>query len=155
MSDPVTRNFNASIQKSYEWIEDVRKAMGGTSRQAAYTALRGVLHALRDRLLPEEACDLAAQLPSPLRGVYFEGWSPAHKPVKMNRDEFMSRVWDEISAVAAASDPERCVAAVFEVLRRRVAAGEIDEIRGSMPKSFLDLWPELPNQPASFSRTPQ
>ena len=144
MSDPVTRNFNSSLQKTYEWVEDVRQAMGNGSRQTAYTALRGVLHALRDRLIPEEACDLAAQLPTILRGVFFEGWTPAHKPIKMSRDEFIARVWEEVRGVAETIDPEACVAAVFEVLERRIAAGEIAEIRGALPKQFQQLWPEVP-----------
>ncbi len=144
MSDPVTRNFNSSLQKTYEWLEDVKHALGGGTRQTAYLALRGVLHALRDRLIPEEACDLAAQLPTVLRGVFFEGWSPAHKPVKMNRDQFIARVWDEVSGATGSIDPEDCITAVFEVLERRIAAGEIAEIRGAMPKQLQALWPELP-----------
>ena len=144
MSDPVTRNFNASLQKTYEWVEDVRQAMRSGSRQTAYTALRGVLHALRDRLIPEEACDLAAQLPTILRGVFFEGWSPAHKPVKMSRDQFIARVWEEVSGTPETIDPEECVTAVFEVLERRIAAGEIAEIRGALPKQFQQLWPVVP-----------
>jgi uncharacterized protein (DUF2267 family) len=141
MSDPIARNFNASLQKTYEWLEDVGQTLATGDHQTAYHALRGVLHALRDRLLPEEACNFAAELPGMLREIYFEGWSPAGKPVKMNRDDFLERVGSEISRVAGDLSPERCASAVFGVLRKRIAAGEITEVRGELPKQFQELWP--------------
>ena len=79
MSDPITRNFNASLQKTYEWLQHVEDALSTDDRPTAYHALRAVLHALRDRLTPVEACELAAELPAMLRGIYFEGWSPAEE----------------------------------------------------------------------------
>jgi uncharacterized protein (DUF2267 family) len=41
-----------------------------------------VLHVLRDRLTPEQAVHLGAQLPILVRGVYYEGWgaSPQNPP---------------------------------------------------------------------------
>lgn len=141
MSDPITRNFNASLQKTYQWLEDVERALPYGDRQTAYHALRAVLHALRDRLTPEEACDLAAELPTLLRGVYFEGWSPANKPLKMNGGQFLDRVEAQLVPVAEDLDPAACVSAVFEVLDQRVSAGEIADIRGALPHEFQELWP--------------
>jgi uncharacterized protein (DUF2267 family) len=46
----------------------------------AYIALRAVLHVLRDRLTPEQAVHLGAQLPILVRGIYYEGWRLAAKP---------------------------------------------------------------------------
>ena len=48
-------------------------ALGTDDRQDAYRAVRGVLHTLRDRLPVEESAQLAAQLPTLLRGVFYEG----------------------------------------------------------------------------------
>lgn len=141
MSDAVTRNINASVQKTFEWLNDVERALGTDDRQVAYHALRAVLHALRDRLIGEEACDLAAQLPTMLRGVYFEGWSPAHKPDKMNRRQFLDRVASHLANTVCELDSARCVSAVFGVLQDRVATGEVLDIRGCLPEDFEDLWP--------------
>ena len=140
MSDPITRNFNASLQKTYEWLEDVGNMLPFGDRQTAYHALRGVFHVLRDRLTPEEACDLAAELPTVLRGVYFEGYSPANKPEKMNEREFLNQVKTRISPVAEGLDAATCVAAVFHVLSKRVSVGEITHIRGCMPREYENLW---------------
>jgi len=35
---------------------------------------------------------MAAQLPTLIRGLFFEGWKPAKVPVKMTRQEFLERV---------------------------------------------------------------
>jgi uncharacterized protein (DUF2267 family) len=141
MSDPITRNFDASMQKTFQWIDDCGQALLADDRQTAYHALRGVLHALRDRLMPDEACDLAAELPSMLRGMYFEGWRPSNKPLKMNRQEFLEQVKSEVCQISWDLDPEHCVSAVFGVLQKHIAAGEISDIRGTMPKQFQELWP--------------
>lgn len=141
MSDPITRNFNATLQKTYEWLEDVENALPFGDRQVAYHCLRAVLHVLRDRLTPEEASDLAAELPTILRGVYFEGWSPANKPVKMKQAEFLDRVKTLLAPVAGGLNPEICVSAVLHVLNKRISAGEISDIRGALPRQYRELWP--------------
>lgn len=141
MSDSITRNFDASMQKTFQWLDDVGQALITADRQTAYHALRGVLHTLRDRLTPDEACDLAAELPSMLRGIYFEGWRPTNRPLKMNREEFLEHVKSQVSQVSWNLDPEHCVSAVFGVLQKRIAAGEISDIRGALPKQFQELWP--------------
>lgn len=141
MSDPVTRNFNATLQKTYEWLQDVANALPFGDRQTAYHALRSVLHTLRDRLPAEEACDLAAELPTLLRGIYFEGWSPANKPVKMNEIEFLSLLEKRLEAGAVGLIAETCASAVFEVLHQRISAGEISDVRSALPHEYQDLWP--------------
>ncbi len=139
MSDPVTHNINASVQKTYEWIIDVERELHDDNRQRAYHALRSVMHALRDRLPVEEAAHLPAELPSVLRGVYYEGWSPAHKPEKLDRRAFLERVEKE-SAAPGNSDPLRSTRAVFSVLRQRLADGEIADVRSILPADYQDFW---------------
>jgi len=142
MSDPITRNFNASLQKTYEWLQDVEDALSTDDRPTAYHALRAVLQALRDRLTPVEACELAAELPAMLRGIYFEGWSPVGKPEKMDKQEFFERVKKLAGPTSGDLNPARCVPAVFGVLQKRIAAGELDDIRGVLPDQFAGLWPD-------------
>lgn len=140
MNDPVTSNINASVQKTYEWLASVEHELHDDNRQAAYHALRSVMHALRDRLPAEEATQLAAGLPALLRGIYYEGWSPANKPVKLNKQEFLNRIQSSYTGPGALN-PLRCTAAVFAVLQKRIGAGEIDDVRGILPRDIAELWP--------------
>jgi len=140
MSDSVTRNINSAVQKTYEWLVDVEQELHTDDRQVAYHALRAVLHALRDRLPVEEAAHLAAELPVFLRGLYYEGWRPCHKPDKLDFAGFLARVAASYEA-GPSLDPLRITHAVMAVLDRRVAAGEMNDIRGALPKNFIELWP--------------
>jgi hypothetical protein len=51
--------FNTTVKKSNEWLKEIMKAQRWRDRQrASYIALRSVLHALRDRLIVDEAVHL-------------------------------------------------------------------------------------------------
>jgi len=109
--------------------------------QKAYLALRTALHALRDRLTVEEAVHLGAQLPTVIRGFYYEGWTLTHKPVKeRHKSEFL----DHITAAFrddTTVDPERVMRAVFRVMACHISKGEIEDIKHLLPKSLQELWP--------------
>jgi uncharacterized protein (DUF2267 family) len=122
------------------WTHEVATKLGHENKQLAYHALRGVFHALRDRLPLQEAFDLAAQLPTLLRGVYFEGYRPAGKPEKYGRDGFLQRVNVELQKVDGES-PERALDAVVSVLQQRVTTGEMDEVRHALPTDVQNLLP--------------
>lgn len=140
MSQTGLSAFDNTIHTTNVWLQDLMDYLG-TDRQRAYLALRAVLHALRDRLTVEEAADLAAQLPMLVRGFYYEGWHPHGKPLKeRTREEFLAHV-----ARAFQDDPcvdlEGVVRAVFQVLARHVSAGEIEDIKSSLPAAIRALWP--------------
>lgn len=84
--------FDATIQKTNVWLKDIMDELDWDDRHRAYLALRSVLHSLRDRLTVEEATELGAQLPMLIRGSYFEGWKPAGKPIKYDREGFLAQV---------------------------------------------------------------
>jgi uncharacterized protein (DUF2267 family) len=109
-------------------------------RHAAYVALRGTLHVLRDRLPLEEAAHLGAQLPMLVRGFYYEGWRPVREAIKIHREEFMLRVEEQLTGELQ-SDSEAVVRAVFQVLSRRISRGEIEQVEHSLPRDLRDLWP--------------
>jgi uncharacterized protein (DUF2267 family) len=134
--------FDATLKKTNEWLDDITDELALENRHAAYAALRATLHALRDRLILEEAVHLGAQLPMLVRGFYYEGWRAVPWPVKMHREEFLLRVEEELTAKSTVKlDSETVVRAVFQVLSRRISKGEIDQIEQSLPKDLRDLWP--------------
>lgn len=115
--------------------------LGWEDRQRAYRALRATLHAVRDRLPPLLAAKLAAQFPMLIRGIYYEGWHPADKPLKLRaRDAFIQMV-EEHFKMDPNADPEAVVRAVLAVVSAHVSPGEIADVKQAFPESMRDLWP--------------
>lgn len=136
--------FDTTLHKTHTWLKEVMEELGTEDRHRAYMALRAVLHALRDRLTVEEVAQLAAQLPMLIRGFFYEGWDPTGKPLKERHLEaFLEHVAQELKTPSGpAVDPERAARAVFKVLAHRISQGEIEDIRGLLPKELKALWPE-------------
>ena len=134
--------FDATVQKTNQWLNEIQTSLDLATKDAAYAALRATLHALRDRIPPKEAVEFGSQLPMLVRGFYFEGFNPAHTPVTdRHKDEFLARV----AAVYAQEevDTERMVRAVFETVNHFVSAGQVDEIRHMLNDDYRDdLWPQ-------------
>jgi uncharacterized protein (DUF2267 family) len=119
-----TNRVLKEIEETYGWPKD--------RRNQSYTALRVVLHALRDRLTVEEGAQFAAQLPTLIRGVYYEGWNPSRVPVKMDGAEFLARIRQEFP-YDVEGDIELLTQTVLRALGQFVTAGEWDDITSSMP----------------------
>jgi uncharacterized protein (DUF2267 family) len=62
MSDTGFSNFNATVDKTNRVLKEIEGSYGWPKdrQNQSYSALRAVLHALRDRLTVEEAAQLAA-----------------------------------------------------------------------------------------------
>lgn len=142
MSQSVLEVYDASLQKTQLWINDLAGELGWYEKpHKTCLAMRTALHALRDRLPIEEAVDLGAQLPILIRGIYYEGWTLSGKPLKeRHKSEFL----DHVAAVFRDDDrvdPEKLVRSVFKVLARHVSRGEIEQVKHLLPKSLQELWP--------------
>ena len=130
--------FDTTIQKTYEWLRELNVEMGMDNRRRAYEILRAYFHALRDRLTIDECAQLAAQLPMLLRGVYYEGWDPSHKPEKLDADQFLDRVTREANLIGR-DEAEGAVRAATVVMEHHVSSGEIDQVLASLPRSIQAL----------------
>ena len=133
--------FDTTIQKTNIWLKDLMEEEGWEDIHKSYLAMRAALHALRDRLAPEEATQLASELPMLVRGFYYEGWSPANKPKKLHtKQEFLDYLSQELPEDPEL-DPERVARGVFSILSKRVSKGEIQDIKRTLPQEIRDLWP--------------
>ncbi|MGQ0635982.1 MAG: DUF2267 domain-containing protein [Planctomycetaceae bacterium] len=141
MSATGLKVFDSTIQTTNIWLDDVMRELGWKDRHRAYHALRSVLHTLRDRLSADEAAQLSAQLPLLVRGTFFEGWHPSHKPVKEHHwDEFVAHV-SESFALDTEVDPTEITRAVLRVLCKHVAEGEVTSLKRVLPAEIRDLLP--------------
>lgn len=134
--------FDRTLHKTNLWLKHLMQALSTEDRHFAYVALRATLHALRDRLTVEEVAQFGAQLPMLVRGMYYEGWDPTGKPLKIrHKDQFLARIAQEIRNGRNAHDPERLAAAVFTVVAEHVGSGEIENVKHILPADIRDLWP--------------
>lgn len=136
------RSLERTIQTTNEWLGELDEEFGWDNRARTYKSLRAVLHTLRDRLQVQEATQLAAQLPLLLKGVYYDGWNPAKMPMSIRtQEEFLEKIADNYGGDDI-SAPGEMATIVFEQLNRRVSAGEIGDVRTSLPESIRALWPQ-------------
>ena len=130
--------FSKVNQQATGWVKDMMTELPTRDPEKAIHALRAGLHALRDRLTVEEVAQLSAQLPLLIRGMFFEGWHPAGKPLRLrHRAEFMALVREKYSPRLDAK-PDGIVAALFRVLHRHVTAGEITDVVLSLPREIVE-----------------
>jgi uncharacterized protein (DUF2267 family) len=130
------------LESANVWLDQFGTAAELYDRRKAFVGLRAALHALRDRLPPEEIAHLGAQLPMLLKGVYFDGWAPSRQPLKIRqRSEFVERVRHYIGDDPGI-DPELCTDALFELLSEHVSRGEIADIVQTWPHELRQLWPD-------------
>jgi uncharacterized protein (DUF2267 family) len=133
--------LNRTVEKTHDWLRELERLGRFGSEQEAYSNLRAVLQALRDRLTVDEAAHLAAQLPTLVRGVYYEGWRPSASPTReRSRDEFLDAIERRFTRPEG-SDPEHAARSVFQLLDRKVSEGEIDDVRNMLPHEVQELWP--------------
>jgi len=130
-----------TVQETSLWLDSIiEKAGFWNDKDLAWKLLGATLHALRDRLQPEPAIHLGAQLPMLIRGLYYEHWDIDQKRTKeRHKAQFLDHVSQEIPA-GMKLDSERVVRAVFGVMREKVDPGEIAKLTRQMPKELRELW---------------
>lgn len=127
-----------TVQETNVWLNAVAEQIQ-LDRHDSYVALRAVLHALRDRLPPEVAVHFGAQLPMLVRGIYYEGWRIAGKPVKDRHiDEFAGHVLKELPPPFPV-DALTVSRGVFEALWQKLDPGEFAKLMSHLPASLRSL----------------
>lgn len=156
MSRAELPTFASTLAKTHVWLREIRGDLGWADPQDAYLALKGVLHAVRDRLPVDEAVQLGAQLPMLIRGFYYEGWRATGKPLgERHEDEFLTDALRyfgrterlSLTEFAPGRDAEAVARAVFGVLARHTT--EAATVRSLLPSQIRALWPADGRAPAA------
>jgi uncharacterized protein (DUF2267 family) len=142
MSGNTFESIDHTVQLTHIWINDLDKSLYWNNRSRSYRLLKSVLHALRDWLQVNESADLAAQLPTLIRGIYYDQWRPATTPVKeRSKANFIARIERDF-ANEPLHDVSFAVRAVFQLLSEKVTPGEIADVRQALPADLRALWPK-------------
>ncbi|HSB40333.1 MAG TPA: DUF2267 domain-containing protein [Methylomirabilota bacterium] len=112
---------------------------GQADREAVKRGTAAVLHALRDRLMPTEAAQAAAQLPRALKEVWSAGDRSGRRPVKMHRKDFYERVRRE-AGLRNLREARFLTLAVFAALKAQLSGGEADDVLAQLPRDLKDVW---------------
>ena len=135
------RAFDSTLQTTHRWLQELELAASLDNEAEAYSVLRVVLLALRDRLPADEAVHLGAQLPMLIRGFYYEGWKPSTTPKKQRSLEAFLGGMQPLPKLEGELDAEQALRSVFLMLDHRISEGEIVDVRQAMPEEVRDLWP--------------
>ena len=131
--------IDQSVEKAHIWINDMADELGIEDNHHAYRVLRSFLHALRDHLTVDGAAKLAAQLPTFVRGVFYEGWDPSRTPEHArDLDSFLNRIASE-AGLAGETEASFAATAASRVLRRHISVGEGDGILRALPQHLREL----------------
>lgn len=137
--------LSSTTQLTQEWLNDLAERPPFEDPRQAYSLLRAVLHALRDRLTAEEVAHFGAQLPMLVRGFYFEGWRPILAPNDyQTADQFYGQVRASLGGGRAATGIEIPLATrtILDFLSERIDSGEIRHVVDQLPEEIAALFPE-------------
>lgn len=141
--------LETTLQKTHEWLRDIKTGLGFDNDHAAYAALRAVLHALRGLIDTDQTAHLGAQLPMLIRGLFYEGWDPSPAWRERRHEQaFLAAIGRELHGHAELQDSERVARIVLGVISKHLTAGEIRKIQGGLPGELRALWPETPAEPS-------
>jgi len=133
--------IDRTVHITHEWINDLAERLDWSSKRSALHLLRSTLQHLRDHLLVDEVAQFSAQLPLLIRGMMFEGWMPKRTPIKeRHAADFETHVRTQMGDTQEFRG-RADIQCVFELLNARLSAGEIDDLRASLPSALRDLWP--------------
>jgi uncharacterized protein (DUF2267 family) len=137
--------LDSHVDTANRWIKELADnlELRPDEYPRALRAMRAGLHAIRDRLPSNEVVDLGAQLPTVIRGFYYEGWT-LHRDIKQlrDRDAMVARVKKEL-APDLHLDAVDVLRGVIHLLVEHVSEGEIRDVLATLPKPIAALWHDL------------
>jgi uncharacterized protein (DUF2267 family) len=133
--------FERTNHEAHEWVNELAGRTGWTNERQVLRLLRAVLCKVRDHLPINEMAQFAAQLPSILRGMFYEGWQPQKTPVhERHAAEFVAAIEEKIGDVLDYRG-EDDIAAAFKTINNHISRGEVEDVRACLPQELRELWP--------------
>ncbi len=129
--------------KEKSFVQQVADRLDCDERRAE-TLIFSVFQELRDRLTPDEAADVAAQLPTSLKMLWLSFERPNRKVRRIHEGQFLR----EVARMAGLDDEfesEAAVTAVFAVLQEALGSptgteGEAWHVLSQLPADLKRLW---------------
>jgi uncharacterized protein (DUF2267 family) len=129
------KNFIALVADELR-TDNLRKALRIT---------RAVLHALRDRLQPDDAVQFGQGLPMLIKGIYFDQYDISDTPVVIRHaPEFLyfiheKNVYGKYSDFANENEIMDALQGVFRVLEGKMDYGQVRQIKYLLPLEIQEM----------------
>ena len=141
MSVATIAPVESTIHTTNVWLKELMEELGWDDRYHAYRRWRLCCTRCGTACRWPRQPTSGAQLPTLIRGFYYEGWTPAGKPIRRgSAEDFLAQITEAFPGNPDVF-PEAVAWAVFKVLERRVSPGEIGDILHALPPSIRSLWP--------------
>jgi uncharacterized protein (DUF2267 family) len=111
-------------------------------KERAEQAAVGVLWALEQRILHDEARNLEAQLPTRLVELLHSYPRATERPIKFGELELVEWVANDLHVPVV--EAEGIVRAVFKAVRRKITEGEANDVAAELPWDLALLWRHPP-----------
>ncbi|MEV0297543.1 DUF2267 domain-containing protein [Nocardia sp. NPDC050710] len=121
----------SAVHTAHEWLHAIAEGLATEDRAFAHRVLRAWLHTVRDRIGVNAAAHLSAQLPELLRGIFYEGWVPAHVPVSHDVPSFLTQFADE--AGVERDEVVALAGGVTDTLADLFSPGQLDHVFTLLP----------------------
>lgn len=130
---------NKIQHKLYDWLYDISDTIVDHDLQKALISLRAVLQALRDNLPMEHIAHFGDQLPTAVRGLYYENWKfTGIKKHGRKSEDFFHLVSNNLSNHKDI-DSEMATIAVLRTLITKIDPNEIEKLTKVLPKGVREI----------------
>jgi uncharacterized protein (DUF2267 family) len=127
------------VHKTNEWLKQLSEELEIEDREDAWRILKSYLQLLRDQLTVNEGAQLGAQLPIILRGAFYEGFDPGHRPAKARDAESFLDLFATRARLRDRDEAARAAEAATRVLRRHVTEGELEDVLSQLPREVTQV----------------
>jgi uncharacterized protein (DUF2267 family) len=138
-------NFEDFQKEGNTFLNRACQYLGIQDRNQAGRILRSVLHAIRDRIPPEEAVHLAAQLPLAWKGVYYDGFTiKGELPKIRDKEEWLEFIRAKNQMAAQNDFPnleltEMAFQDIMDFLRDSLSEGQFNHVVQALHAEISDL----------------
>jgi uncharacterized protein (DUF2267 family) len=137
-------NFERFASEGNRFIKDVAWELGVT-RNSAARITKAVLHAVRDKLPPDDAVEFAQGLPMALKAVYFEQYDLSDTPVRIRRPhDFLDYIFYKNEFTSNVDFPHEdsvveALKGVFKVLGDYMDSGQVKHLKKIIGKEIVQM----------------
>ncbi len=137
-------NFERYAAEGNRFINEVAHELG-VDRNRAARITKAVLHAIRDRISPDDAIEFVQGLPMAMKGVFVDQYDISRTPVVIRHaDEFIDFIYNKNGRASEKDFPERyhvidALKGVFRVLERNMDYGQVQQIKEMFNNEIVEL----------------